>query len=135
MCGEIWKDIPGYEGIYQVSTLGRVKSLDHVVVQCWGKGASERTYKGRLIKPCRFKKKRAYVYVDLSKDGRVLRFSVHKLVLTTFVGPCPDGMVACHFPDPNPENNCLNNLRWDTRSANEADKEIHGTRILAKTSA
>lgn len=50
---------------------------------------------------------------------------VHRLVLEAFVGPCPDGMVACHWDD-NPENNHLNNLRWDTESSNQRDKVRNG---------
>lgn len=53
---------------------------------------------------------------------------VHRLVLTAFVGPCPPGMEACHDPDPNPADNRLVNLRWDTHRANVADQIRHGTR-------
>lgn len=51
---------------------------------------------------------------------------VHRLVLATFVGPCPDGMVACHN-DGDPLNNYVGNLRWDTPKNNCRDKTIHGT--------
>lgn len=52
---------------------------------------------------------------------------VSRLVLEAFVGPCPPGMEACHFPDRNPSNNRLENLRWDTAEANQADRRFHGT--------
>jgi len=52
---------------------------------------------------------------------------VSRLVLEAFVGPCPPGMEACHFPDRNPSNNRLENLRWDTPKANQADRNYHGT--------
>lgn len=52
---------------------------------------------------------------------------VHQLVLEAFVGPCPAGMEACHFPDRNPSNNSLSNLRWDTHAANAGDQVRHGT--------
>jgi hypothetical protein len=52
----------------------------------------------------------------------------HRLVLEAFVGPCPAGMEACHFPDRNPANNRLENLRWDTKTENAADADRHGTR-------
>lgn len=52
---------------------------------------------------------------------------VHRLVLEAFVGPCPEGMEACHFPDRDPSNNRIENLRWDTRKNNHADKKKHGT--------
>lgn len=51
---------------------------------------------------------------------------VHRIVLETFVGPCPDGMEGCHN-DGNPINNRVDNLRWDTRASNRADMLVHGT--------
>lgn len=48
----------------------------------------------------------------------------------TFVGPCPPGMEACHFPDRDPTNNRLENLRWDTKKANAYDQYLHGTRAM-----
>lgn len=51
---------------------------------------------------------------------------VHRLVLEAFVGPCPDGMEACHDPDPNPANNASTNLRWDTHKNNIADAMRQG---------
>jgi HNH endonuclease len=58
--------------------------------------------------------------------GRKLRL-VHRLVLEAFVGPCPAGMECCHFPDRDPSNNALANLRWDTKKANQTDRIRHGT--------
>jgi hypothetical protein len=104
---ERWLPIPGFEGLYEVSDQGRVWS-------CPGKH-----------KRGGFRKLRVgtdkHLYVKLC-NGPVRRMSsVHGLVLTAFVGPRPPGVEACHFPDPNPANNALNNLRWDTREANLAD--------------
>lgn len=56
--------------------------------------------------------------------------SIHRLVLTAFVGPCPTGHEACHFPDRNPKNNRLDNLRWGTHEENSQHSRIHGTMIL-----
>ena len=67
-----------------------------------------------------------YHQIILFIDGRPRHFSVHRLVLELFVGPCPEGMEACHN-DGNPENNHLSNLRWDSRQGNQADKKRHGT--------
>ena len=53
--------------------------------------------------------------------------SVHRIVLETFVGPCPPGMQACHFPDRNPHNNAISNLRWDTPKKNYKDRVFHKT--------
>lgn len=80
------------------------------------------------------------VHIISTKDGRQLvdmynpnlrirsrLIYVHKLVLTAFRGLCPDGMEACHFPNRDPSDNRLCNLRWDTRKANMADRDAHGT--------
>lgn len=64
------------------------------------------------------------------KDKTVL-FYVHRLVLEAFIGPCPDGMEACHN-DGNGSNNNLSNLRWDTRIANAQDMVSHGTARLGE---
>ena len=62
--------------------------------------------------------------VTLQPDRR--RVLVHRLVLETFVGPCPEGMECCHI-DGDASNNWLHNLRWDTRKANAGDRIKHGT--------
>lgn len=65
--------------------------------------------------------------VHLFRNGKSTRFPVSRLVLLAFRGPCPPGMECCHFPDRDPGNNKLSNLRWDTRSANRLDAKKHGT--------
>lgn len=65
---------------------------------------------------------RGHLRAQLGKGRHQL---VHRLVLTAFVGPCPDGMEACHN-NGSPTDNRLCNLRWDTRRANQADKVLHG---------
>lgn len=54
-------------------------------------------------------------------------FSIHWLVLTAFIGPCPEGMQACHFPNKDRMDNRLSNLRWDTPKGNSGDRIYHGT--------
>lgn len=66
--------------------------------------------------------------IDGTKQGDWRQ--VHRLVLEAFVGPCPEGMEACHFPDRDPSNNRVENLRWDTRKNNHADKHKHGTALV-----
>lgn len=68
-----------------------------------------------------------YLVANLYRDGRRHVRYVHRLVLEAFVGPCPDGMEACHDPDRDTTNNRLDNLRWDTRKENHRDKAVHGT--------
>lgn len=69
-----------------------------------------------------------YLHVLLydGRGGRVLRY-VHQLVLETFVGPRPTGMLACHTPDPDKSNNRADNLAWQTRLENGADARRDGT--------
>jgi hypothetical protein len=72
--------------------------------------------------------KYGHLFVILSKPGsKIKQFSIHRLVLTAFVGPCPEGMVGRHFPDRNPANNHLENLSWATRTVNQRDRIFHGT--------
>lgn len=72
------------------------------------------------------------VFYGLSKNGKVWHTRGHIIVLTTFVGPCPDGLWARHL-DGNPANNRLSNLKWDTPSNNAQDRITHGTQIQGET--
>lgn len=60
--------------------------------------------------------------VNLDVGGKTIVRSVHQLILETFVGPKPDGMEGCHYPDSDKSNNRLDNLRWDTHGENAKDK-------------
>lgn len=122
MDSEEWRAVVGYEGRYEVSNLGRVRSLDRLVRG--GKGGL-RPVKGRVLKP--MAGQYGHLSVDLCKGGRRIRrmSRVHRLVLESFVGPCPDGMEVCHY-DGDPANNRIENLRYDTRSANMFDRVRHG---------
>ena len=64
---------------------------------------------------------------DLWNAGIHQKFLVHRLVLLAFVGPCPDGMEACHFPDRDPANCNVGNLIWGTHTENQHHRKIHGT--------
>ena len=64
-----------------------------------------------------------HLYVSLRGEKK----SVHHLVLEAFVGSRPEGMEACHFPDRNPANNTVSNLRWGTHQENIHDQLVHGT--------
>ena len=68
-----------------------------------------------------------YHQVSLRQGGRTFIRSIHRLVLEAFVGPCPSGMEACHFPNRDKSDNRLSNLRWGTHRSNLADRAIHGT--------
>ena len=72
------------------------------------------------------KQANGYLFVALYHRGKFKQYRIHRLVLETFVGPCPKGMVACHN-NGNCQDNRLSNLRWDTISNNHLDKRKHGT--------
>lgn len=124
---ENWLPVVGYEGLYDISDLGRVRSLDRVVEQ---KGKYDNrvlhTYRGKVLRP-RIKK-RGYLHVCLCRSGLIDQQMIHRLVLSAFVGPCPNDMVCRHFPDRNPANNRLVNLSWGTCVENAADQIQHGTK-------
>lgn len=73
-----------------------------------------------------------YRRVWIEQDGRRSNRGVSRLVLEAFVGPCPEGMEACHFPDRDTSNNRLDNLRWDTTANNAEDKRKHGTLLMGE---
>lgn len=100
---EIWKDIPGYEGLYQVSNLGRIKSLDRKY-KC--KNGLERTIKGKIMSPGY---NYHYLQVRLNKNFEKKMFMVHRLMWETFNGSIPEDMEVNHI-DENKTNNCLENL-------------------------
>jgi hypothetical protein len=120
---ERWLDVVGYEEIYQVSDCGRVRSLDRV--DCRGY-----RLKGKVLSPIKTKTG-GYLTVDLCNGQRRITKKIHALVLRAFRGECPEGKESCHC-DGNPANNCLENLRWDTHSANTFDKVRHGTHPQAQ---
>jgi len=121
MKGETWRPVPGFEGIYEVSDHGRVRSLDKVV-RCKG---GTRVHRGKVLSPGK-KRRGGYLYASLCLCGDIQYLYVHRLVLSAFEGPPSGGLQTCHN-DGDPTNNRLDNLRYDTRDSNEADKRKHGT--------
>jgi len=120
---EEWKDIPGYEGLYQASSMGRIKSINYTGY-CFGRLYSKKREK--ILKPCKNKNGKKYrLIVSLRKDKAVKRFYIHQLVIQTFVGPCPSNMEVCHN-NGDSENNSVENLRYDTHKSNMIDMSKHG---------
>ncbi len=113
---ENWKDIPEYEGLYQVSDLGRVRSLDKVVIQ---KDGIARKMKGKILKSRQEVTQNRH-YVDLYNNKKRKRFYVHSLVVLAFIGERPEGYDICHISGDNQDNR-LANLRYDTKSQNQID--------------
>lgn len=116
-----WRPISGYEGYYEVSNEGVIRSLDRDIEHAVS-GTIRR--RGRIIrlKP----HKDGYQVATLHKEGRRKNRMVHQIVLEAFVGPCPPGQQTCHN-NGDPSDNRIENLRWDTPKENMADKRRHGT--------
>lgn len=124
---EVWKPVPGYTDYYEVSTLGRVRSVDREVIQIspWD-APMRRRLRGKVL--AAGLDSEGYLLVNLSFQNRAITRKVAHLVLEAFIGECPTGLQGCHY-DGNPANNQLSNLRWDTPLGNEADKLRHGNRV------
>lgn len=106
----VWKEIEGYEGHYEVSDEGHVRSI-------------------KKDPPLNLKLNLAntgYRVVTLWLEGKSKTHQVHRLVLETFIGPCPEGKRGLHWDD-DKDNNNLSNLRWGTRSENAADSVRNGS--------
>lgn len=91
---EIWKDIKDYEGLYQVSNLGRVRNIRH--------------NKNKILKPIYHKK---YYQITLSKNNIRVQYRIHRLVATAFI-PNPENLPEVNHKDENKVNNCVSNLEW-----------------------
>lgn len=111
---ESWRPVVGWEGFYEVSSLGRVRRIFLP------------PYEGfRVLRP--HPDRHGYPSVGLSRPGaKPMRPKVHKLVAESFIGPRPSGLEICHN-DGDKTNARASNLRYDTHLANEQDKRLHGT--------
>ena len=109
---EVWKDIPGYEGFYQASTLGRIRSLSRYVAHSSGNGTCYRN--GKILQQ---KSSDQYQSVILSVLGKHKSVGVHRLIAITFI-PNPDNLPVVNHKDLNTRNNCVSNLEWVTQRDN-----------------
>lgn len=108
---EVWKDVVGYEGLYQVSNMGRIRSLDREI-KC---SNSVRFYKGRVLS-CG-KDNHGYLRIILAVAGKHRCRQVHRLVAEAFI-PNPNGLPEVNHKDENPLNNCADNLEWCSKVYN-----------------
>lgn len=122
---EVWKDVPEYEGLYQVSNLGRVRSLDRIVKIRHKNGCvTTRNLKGKIIK-LHLDIQTNYLTVNLCVNCKSRTKTTHRLVAQTFI-PNPENKPEVNHKDGNIINNNVNNLEWCTRSENE----IHKYKVL-----
>lgn len=123
---EQWLPVVGYEGLYEVSDLGRVRSVDRVVIDSRGRELKLKSVvlrggpsaSGRLT-------------VNLCRDGAQTNKLIYQLVAEAFLGPRPQGMEVCHGPGGNLDDRAVN-LRWDTHSGNTHDMVKDGTHNNAR---
>lgn len=111
---EEWRPVVGYEGYYSASSLGRIRR---------DAGGSNNAIIGRVLRPT--KNQAGYPLVSITRHGVKRSFTVHRLVITAFLGMPPIGMECCHR-DGNKNNNAISNLRWGTRQDNMTDRDKHG---------
>ena len=121
---EIWKDIKGYEGLYKVSSEGRVKSLERIIVDSIGR---KRTINERILKNSL--KNCGYIYVNLYNGGK----RVHRLVAEAFI-PNPEDKPEVNHKDEDKTNNCVENLEWVTakENANFGTRNVRVAKALSK---
>ena len=122
---EQWKPVVGYEGLYEVSNLGQVQSLDRT---CHDKNGLAKKFKGKVL--ANIKKINTYgeyyiIRLPRKTGGHMNAYVAH-LVLEAFVGPRPIKAECCHC-DGNSLNNNADNLRWGSPKENSRDKYEHGT--------
>lgn len=99
MSQEIWKDVPGYEGFYKISSKGRLYSIK----------------KNKILKP--YTNKQGYRCIGLQHDNNIYYTSIHRLVAKAFI-PNPDNLPQVNHKDENPSNNNVDNLEWCTSQYN-----------------
>lgn len=127
---EQWRPVVGYEGFYEVSDQGRVRSLDHYVQHGrWG-GHHQRLIRGRVLKPGTVGE---YRFVNLSRPGesKATVVRIQTLVVEAFIGPRPFGHVICHTNGDGADNS-VTNLRYDTFGNNNLDTVRHGRHWQAR---
>lgn len=117
---EEWRDVPGFEGLYQVSNTGKVRSYDRLVTERNGK---VRLHAGRLLRPSPVAG--GYPGLSFFVAGQRMPTTVHRLVMAAFVGPCPSGQEVNH-KDGDKTNNHLENLEYVTHTENQ----LHSIRVL-----
>lgn len=124
--GEVWVDIIGYEGLYQISNKSRVRSLDRIVRS---NGNTFRTQKGRIIN--KKIEKTGYLAVRIIVNNKEKRIPVHRLVAIHFI-PNPNNLPIVEHIDDNKANDYIENLMWSTQSNNCLNKHYRSSKNQIK---
>lgn len=109
---EQWKDVAGFEGYYQISNAGKIRSLDRQEAQTNG---HPMTYKGKMMNPC--KDGKGYRFMYLARNGKRKMYKIHRLVALAFI-PNPYNYEQVNHIDGDKDNNSVNNLEWCTGAYN-----------------
>lgn len=109
---EEWRPVDGFKASYEVSSLGRVRSIPRWILYSNG---SKRFYPGQILRP--ILNSHGYLMVGLYSGGRSKVKAVHRLVTQAFLGACPSGLEVCHGPKGKTDNR-LTNLSYGSRSKN-----------------
>lgn len=124
---EVWKDIEGYEGLYQVSNMGRVRSLERIVKHSIKGKLSRRRGK---IKDAYLDKKSGYKQVRLCKEGKAKTLNIHRLVAKAFL-PNPENKKEVDHINTISTDNRVYNLKWATRTENNNNELTRKHRSIA----
>lgn len=122
---EEWRPVVGFEGYYEVSSLGRVRSVDRLVSVKGRWGQEYRTYAGKVLAPQPTGTAK-YLSVAIGRENRFVRRLIHTLVLHAFAGPPEPGDEARHLNCDNLDNRA-ENLAWGSRKTNREDSRREGT--------
>ena len=125
---EVWKDIEGYEGLYQISSMGRVKSLPKTSLIQTKYSYYYRATKEMILKAD--KDKYGYEGISISSGGIKKRFTMHRLVAKAFISN-PNNYTQINHKDENKLNNCVDNLEWCTVKYNN-NYGAHNIKISQK---
>ena len=132
---EIWRDIPGYEGRYQASNLGRIKSMARCVRRVDSRTGKDTSFmiKEKILKASRFNKTgHISVFLRDEQNPKGIGKPVHQLVAATFIGKKSPQLLVLHR-NGNPNDNSLSNLHYGTKSENGEDRYRHANAGLKLT--
>lgn len=119
---DLWREIPGFDGRYEASAFGEIRSTGKT--ENWSRW---KAYSGKVLKLQ--KNRNGYMQVSLRSDGKDKSFLVHRLVALAFYGEPLDGMQVCHG-NGRRDDNRVENLRWGTAKENQGDRILHGTSCI-----